>query len=187
RRPPLDGQGRPHRAAGRLDHRLGHGRRLLAAQHPLDAEAPREVRPARTQGSLLQCPPTPHRRAGSHRPAAAARQDAMGELMSDQRHDHSAEIGVLAACLQTHTARQEARRYITGADFFNPHHEDIWEAINHLDRTGTAVDALTVNGALAGKSALTLMPEIVTTLALPDNVGEYAAIVRGWATKRRVE
>lgn len=42
--------------------------------------------------------------------------------MSDQRHDHGAEVGVLAACLQSNTARQEARRYLTGADFYNPHH-----------------------------------------------------------------
>ena len=107
--------------------------------------------------------------------------------MSDQRHDPSAEIGVLAACLESSTARQEARRHLTAADFYDPRHEAIWEAMSHLDRTGASVDPLTVNSALAGHAALALMPDIVTTLALPDNVGLYAETVRGWATKRRVE
>lgn len=107
--------------------------------------------------------------------------------MSEQRSDHGAELALLAACLESKTARQEARRHITGRDLDDPRHEAIWEAMGRLDRHNKSVDAVTLNAILAGDHAAPLLRELVTTVGLPDSIPEYASIIRGWSTKRQVE
>lgn len=107
--------------------------------------------------------------------------------MSDQRSDRAAELALLAACMESKTARQEARRHIVGRDFDAPEHETIWDAMSRLDRHAKAIDPTTLNAVLAGTRAQTVLLELVTTLGLPDNVDEYAAIVRSWSTKRQLE
>lgn len=107
-------------------------------------------------------------------------------MTDDQRHDQHAEIAVLAAALASKTARTEARKHLTAADFHDPRHEAIWATMGELDRKGTAVDPQTLRSSLPAGAAMTVV-ELVTAVALPDNVGDYATIVRGWATKRRVE
>lgn len=106
--------------------------------------------------------------------------------MIEQRSDRHAELAVLAACIESKTARQEARRHITGRDFLQPQHEEIWDAIARLDRHGKSVDHVTLNALLDG-SAKAVLLDLVTTVALPDHVAEYAAIVRSWSTKRQIE
>lgn len=107
--------------------------------------------------------------------------------MSDQRSDSGAELALLAACLYSKTARQEARRHLLPGDFDDPRHEDIWEAMGALDRHSREVDPTTVLAALGpGTNAGSLMPDLVTAVALPDAVAEYAAIVRGWAVRRKI-
>ena len=102
--------------------------------------------------------------------------------------DRAAEVAVLCACLESKTARQEARRHIVGRDFFHPTHEEVWDAMGRLDRHKMSVDAVTVNGVLGpGSSAQRDLVEIMTAAALPDNVAEYAAIVRSWSVKRQLE
>jgi hypothetical protein len=104
------------------------------------------------------------------------------------RSDRIAETAVLAACLISPTARQEARRHITGADFDDPRHETIWDAVNRLERHGKAVDAVTLLATLkSDPHAAALLPDLVTAVAVPDNVSEHAEIVRGWAIRRRIE
>jgi replicative DNA helicase len=103
------------------------------------------------------------------------------------RHDHNAETAVLAACLISKTARIAARRHITGADFYDPRHETIWEACARLDRHDKTVDPVTLLAVLKGDRATELLPDLVTAVALPDSVGEHAEIVRGWAIRRRIE
>lgn len=108
--------------------------------------------------------------------------------MTDQRHDAQAERAVLAAMLESATARREARRHITGADLYEPVHERVWEAISQLDRHDKPVDPVTLLAVLkSDQQAAILLPELVTTVALPDAIGDHAAIVRGWAIRRRVE
>ena len=107
--------------------------------------------------------------------------------MTEKRHDHEAEQAVLAACLQTKTARSEARRHLVGADFYQPAHAAIWQAMARLDRHGKSIDPVTLNTVLGGHSAQRSLVDIVTALALPDHVGEYAAIVRSWSVKRQLE
>lgn len=102
------------------------------------------------------------------------------------RNDTGAEIHLLAACLESKTARQEARRHITGKDFFQPHHEDIWDAMSRLDRHDKPVDATTL-GATVGPRLQNVVIELMTTIGIPDNVAHYAAIIRGWSIKRQVE
>lgn len=108
--------------------------------------------------------------------------------MSEQRSDRNAELALLAACLLTKTARQEARRHLLPGDFDDPRHEAIWDAMGDLDRHGKKVDATTVLAVLgAGSHAGALMPDVVTAVALPDSVPDYAAIVRGWSVRRKLE
>lgn len=108
--------------------------------------------------------------------------------MSDEkRSDRHAELAVLAACMESKTARQEAKRHLTGRDFLQPQHETIWDAMSQLDRHGKNVDPVTLNAVLAGSDAHSILLDLVTFVALPDNVAEYAAIVRSWSTKRQIE
>ncbi len=108
--------------------------------------------------------------------------------MSDRRHDADAERALLAACLTSKTARIEARRHLMRGDFDDLRHERIWDAMATLDRAGKAVEAVTLMAVVgAGTPEGALLPELVTTVGVPDNVPEYAAIVRGWAVRRKLE
>lgn len=105
--------------------------------------------------------------------------------------DYAAETALLAACLHSKTARQEARKHITAADFSDPSHEDIWNRIGALDRAGRKVDPVTIQatidpGTAPGRRLAERMLEVTTAFGLPDSAGEYAEIVRGWATRRRL-
>lgn len=107
--------------------------------------------------------------------------------MSEIRSDRGAELALLAACMESKTARDEARRHIGAADFDDPRHEAIFDAMARLDRHSKAVDPTTLNTMLAGTSAQPVLIDVVTTVGVPDHVGNYAEIVRGWSTKRRIE
>lgn len=102
--------------------------------------------------------------------------------------DRAAETALLAACLTSVTARQETRRHIVPSDFDDPRHETIWQAMCQLDRHGKALDPVTLLTTLGhGTAAAELLPDLVTTVALPDNAAEYATIVRGWGVRRALE
>lgn len=106
----------------------------------------------------------------------------------EQLHDRDAEQAVLAACIASATARKEARRHISGSDFYEPWHEEIWDAMSRLDRHNKAVDGPVLNSVLgAGSRAQRELITVIGILALPDHVGTYAEIVRGWSTRRRIQ
>lgn len=105
--------------------------------------------------------------------------------MTDVRSDRDAELAVLAACLSSPLALTEARKHLIGADFDDPRHETIWDAMLRLARAGKAVDATTV-AATVPPHIKPLLVDVVTALALPDNIREYAAIVHAWAVRRRL-
>jgi len=108
--------------------------------------------------------------------------------MNAPMHDRTAERSVLAACLVSPTARQEAKRHMTGADFWEPTHETIWDAMLKLERGSKTVDPVTVLAVIkSNPAAVAILPDLVSHVALPDNVGEYGEIVRSWAIKRRIE
>lgn len=102
--------------------------------------------------------------------------------------DRNAEMAVLAAALISKTARDEARRHITGADFLQPQHEAVWDAMARLDRHGKAVDATTVLATVGTdpRGAASILPDLVTWPAIADHIGDYASVVRSWAIKRRL-
>lgn len=107
--------------------------------------------------------------------------------MMETRSDRTAEQALLAACLISKTARAEARRHIIGADFDHPSHEVVWNAMASLDRHGKQVDPVTVLAALGSDRAREVMPDLVTAVGIPDSVAEYAAIVRGWSVRRKID
>jgi len=105
--------------------------------------------------------------------------------------DHAAETALLAACLYSKTARQEVRRHITACDFYDPSYEEIWNRISALDRAGRKVDPVTVQATIdpatgPGRLLAQRMVEVTTAHGLPDSAAEYAEIVRGWSTRRRL-
>lgn len=108
--------------------------------------------------------------------------------MNEQRSDRHAELALLAACLESKTARDEARRHITRNDFDQPAHVAIWDAMSNLDRHQKKVDPVTILAALGSdRHSIEVMPTIATTLGLPDSVSEYAAIIRGWSVRRKID
>lgn len=108
--------------------------------------------------------------------------------MIEQRSDPRTELAILAACFTTKTARTEARRHLTGTDFHDPRHERLWNTIHALDKTGSPVDHVTLLAAIKNDPpVVALLPELVTAIADPDEIPTYAAIVREWSVKRKIE
>lgn len=101
-------------------------------------------------------------------------------------HDRNAELAVLACCLQSSVARDEAKKHLVGGDFYRPEHERIWDAMVGMDRKGTKVDPAGVLSALTGEVERRLMPTLLTYPVVAASVGDHARVVRGWATKRRL-
>jgi hypothetical protein len=114
--------------------------------------------------------------------------------------DKKAEAALLYSCLYSKNARIEARRHITGADFYQPHNETIYNAMQALDRHGKTVDAVTLLAALeaAGElktgrtnNGMHLAVAAITTsgstyVSSDDAaVADYCAIIRGRAVRRR--
>jgi hypothetical protein len=103
-------------------------------------------------------------------------------------YDPHAETSVLAACLWSRTARDEARRHLTAADFHDRRNEHVWEAMRDLDRSGGDVDPASLLSALQAThpASAALLPDLLTWPAVADHVGTYAETVRGWAVRRRL-
>jgi replicative DNA helicase len=101
-------------------------------------------------------------------------------------HDQNAELAVLACCLMSRVARDEAKKHLTGGDFYSPANETIWDAMASLDRRGEGVDPSTLMTALTGKPEAAVLPTLLTYPTVADNVAEHARAVRGWATRRRL-
>jgi len=101
-------------------------------------------------------------------------------------YDRNAELAVLACCLMSVTARNEAKKHLVGGDFYHPAHEIIWDAMSHLDRSGGGVDPAGVLSHVQDVVAKQLLPTLLTYPVVADNVGEFSRIVRSWGTKRRL-
>ena len=101
-------------------------------------------------------------------------------------HDQNAELAVLACCLMSRTARDEAKKHLTGADFYSPQHEVIWDAMCRVDRETRGDDPAAVMSTLGGRPEAALLPTLLTYPVVADSVGEHAKVVRGWATRRRL-
>jgi hypothetical protein len=105
----------------------------------------------------------------------------------EQLYDRVAEQSVLGVCMMSRPARDEARRHLSGKDFYEPRHEVLWDVMARLDKHGKAVDPMTVLAVVNhDRDIVELLPNMVTTMGIPENVGEYASIVRSWAMRRRL-
>jgi len=102
--------------------------------------------------------------------------------------DRNAEAATIAACLTSRTARDEARKHLSGGDFYSTAYETIWDAMSRLDREGKGVDPAALMSLLQATNmrAAQELPNLITWPAFPDNVADYAETVREWATRRRL-
>lgn len=106
--------------------------------------------------------------------------------------DRDAEEAVLACCYQSATATERAAATITGRDFYWPEHEEIFAAMARMRRDRQPVDHVTLGNVLRtlpsvqAEAALRLLPALVTSTLVPEQVARYAEIVRDCAIRRRV-
>lgn len=112
-------------------------------------------------------------------------------MIADERpsSDPTAEKATLAAALLSRRARDEARKRITGADFDNPEHELIWDAMRDLDRDQGGLDPISLRSTLADRghhTSAALVVDLVTYPVIAEQVAHYAERVRSWATRRRL-
>ena len=112
----------------------------------------------------------------------------MEDEIPAQLHDADAERAVLASCLFSAIARKEARKVITGSDFYEPWHEQIWNAMSRLDRHSKDVDATIVHSILPnGSRAAEVVINLYGHPAMPENVATYAGLVHSWSVKRQIQ
>lgn len=111
----------------------------------------------------------------------------MTDDLTPQPHDTDAERAVLKAAMESPLARKSAARLITGADFYQPAHEQLWQAIADLDRDGKPIDASTVGSAVGGRPHLrAALLDVVTAGGVPGQADYFADTVRGHAVRRRI-
>lgn len=98
-----------------------------------------------------------------------------------------AERAVLACCLQSKMARDASRERLTDSDFYSPHHERMWAAMNRLDAQGMEVDPVSVLAVVRGDDVLVrLLPDLMTYPVSDAAVATHCAEVRNQAQRRRV-
>jgi replicative DNA helicase len=107
-------------------------------------------------------------------------------------HDEAAEQAVLGSMLISPDAISAVVDRLSGADFYAPKHETVWDAIVALYTDGKPVDAITVAHALQRSGELPRVggaPYLHDLSAAPTSalsVEAYAGIVADRATARRV-
>lgn len=106
--------------------------------------------------------------------------------MEQQNYSDDAEKAVLSACMWSPLARQRAREILSREDFWDTKHEEIWVALEEMDAAKTPIDPVTLPGKLTGRQhLLRLLPDLLSSPAVADNVEAYATDVRSWAVRRR--
>lgn len=102
-------------------------------------------------------------------------------------YNRTAELAVLACCLQAKQARVRAREQMTGADFSQPQHEEIWDAMERLDAADREIDPAALLSVVRHKEELArIVVDLVGYPAVSEAVDTHAHEVRLWATKRRM-
>lgn len=100
--------------------------------------------------------------------------------------NRAAEVAVLGACFNSVISRKRVRGVINAGDFNWPHHEAMWSAMERLEHYGKPIGTPTLIELLKSQPhALTLLPDMATSYATPDEVESYASIIRGLAIRRR--
>jgi hypothetical protein len=108
--------------------------------------------------------------------------------VSEQRYDRDAERATLACMLQSRLVRESVRRVLDGRDFYEPAHEQVWDAFARLDREGEFVDPVTLRTALPVTPAMiALLPELAAFPVGAAGAVHYASMVRDWSMRRQLE
>ena len=106
--------------------------------------------------------------------------------------NRDAEMSVLGALMLSKDAMVDAVEILTGADFYIPAHEIIFDAALDLFRAGKPVDAITVSAELQTRGALTraggaeYLHTLLTSVPSAASAGYHARIVRDQAVLRRL-
>lgn len=101
-----------------------------------------------------------------------------------------AEMALLGAVLSGYEGGPTSLG-VRGDDFYQPHHEWIWNACLDVERSGRRVDALLAREAL-GEQQYKLpngplyLAELMPYCPLPGNAASYAAVVKQQANRRRL-
>jgi hypothetical protein len=115
----------------------------------------------------------------------------MNDLTPPQ--DIAAERAVLGCCLVSPTAYAEAVAILSTEDWYRPAHAALWLLMRRVAASGTNVDPITVNAALATSDADTrrlvtsvLIADLIGTVGVAASVGHYAALVADAGLRRRL-
>ena len=127
---------------------------------------------------------------------AGARRDTPGagvrELDLVPPQDLEAEQSVLGSMLLSKDAIADVVEAITGADFYRPAHETVFDAVLELYARGEPADAITVGnelertGTLARAGGKTYLHTLIEVVPTPAHAADYAGIVRECAVLRRL-
>lgn len=103
-------------------------------------------------------------------------------------HDHEAERAVLGALLLDNNRMAEVGALLSGADFYQPGHGRIFEAIRTLVNEGRPADELTVIELARDRSpdAMQYLASLTEQVPTAANASSYAKIVRERSTQRKL-
>jgi replicative DNA helicase len=113
-------------------------------------------------------------------------------LTREPPHDALAEASVLGAMMLNAAVRAEVIGTLSGADFYVPANEAIYDAVAALDARGEPVDAVTVVAELRGRGDLSRVggpvkvADLLSAVPAPSAGPHYAALVRQAAVLRRL-
>ena len=101
-----------------------------------------------------------------------------------------AEVSLLGAAMSGYPEVGDLLAAVEPADFYTPHHEEIWHAIGLVHRAGTAPDPVSVRLALVDSGVRhdpVRLVEIAALCPLVANADFYAAEVLEAAGRRRIQ
>lgn len=116
----------------------------------------------------------------------------MSELPAPPQ-DVAAERAVLGACLASASAYATAVALLSDEDWYRPNHLAVWQLMRRVAASGSKVDPITVNGALATADEQTkrlvdapLLADLYGGIATALNVAAYAQQVAETGVRRRL-
>lgn len=117
--------------------------------------------------------------------------DTNPDLDTRMPSDLDAERSVLGALMWDHTIHDTIATIITGADFYQPTHELVYNAITGLIHEGQPADVVTVSNRLLEQGHLDrvggrlAVNEFYSAAGIPANAPTHARIIRDHALRRR--
>lgn len=106
---------------------------------------------------------------------------------------NDAERALLGSILLSPKALAEVMPQLSGADFYRPAHETIYDAAHHLHATGRPVDAITVldqletTGDMKRAGGAAYLHDLIAALPTSANAGYYVHIIQQARLRRRLQ